>query len=492
MKWMFGLVLGLSATGGEAPTPLAPAPKHTPIDAIQWALVDQLTLEADQRQFFRYVWIPPAAGDEAVNWVGATSYAINSISRSDIIALPTLLAGGWLLRFDLRNYAATPDDFTRLQVTWDSCAVLDPYFHIAETAIDADFPIAIAARWLDETHVAAMAQLNFSPALVYRADWFLIEMVLSSLQGRGKYYGFAGLPRGDSKSDQQAVLAQVGLEEQTARNLRGDRRAMVLRSGVTGKHRRVDYYHGMVGDVWITRDSDDNDRATDNNPFFRTLKFNDTAREVLIEKSSGLHLFALFDDREQLQFEVPPDIAMDWTIPDGHTKRLEASLSCIVCHGMHDGLWPVQSDLISILKTQADIVAESNPDVVGVDPVQRLVQLYARGLDSELARGRQDYDQAVRRATIMVDGGMSAKQLSATIRQMRDTYRYRQIGAEMAMIDVGTPGAEIEEVFAGSSNPMLAALRAGLSITRMDWELVYHDAMAVRLQNIPITETNPK
>ena len=463
---------------------------HTPVDAVQWALLDQLILPEEDRKFFRYIWIPPTAGEDAKYWIGAISYALNSISTSRILHQPAILANGWLLRFDLRRLAPEPEEFTRLQRTWDSCAVIEPYFHISQEILDAEFPVPIAASWINESHVAALARINFSPALVYRADWFLIQLLSSA---EGKYYQFAQIPKGNEDlTDQQAFFRSLALNEQEARNAGGDLRAVLLRSGVTGKPRRVDRYHGLVGAVWITRDITDEDRSTANNPFFKLFKFNDSAREVIAERPNGLHIYALFDDRGKLVSSVPDNVAIDWTIPDGNTKRLEAGLSCISCHGTSEGLMEVPSDLQTILNEgYIDLIGDFNPDVVTSQPLDRLVQLYARGLDKQLRRGRDDLNEAIMRSTSQIEGGMSAKVTMGYVAKIRNGYKYPSVSPQEISLDLGFPDKAPKEILGeGITNPLLAAVAAELPITRQQWEMVYHDAMAKRFENFPIEIVN--
>jgi len=385
-----------------------------------------------------------------------------------------VIANGWMLRVDLRFLAPLLADFVNLVQTWDSLSLIEPYFHVPADAVDS--PVAVGAPFISQDYIAAMGEINFSPAIVYRADWLIAHM-LSTLEG-GKYYQFAGL----AGKTQAEVFASFGLDENVAKLLNGDQRAATLISGVTGKTRRTDRYQGLLGrfnsgSIWITRDKRDNDRDARTSVFYNALSFDDTGREAIFERADGLHNFALFTDQGVLIDAVPPDIAVDHMVPAGHTNQLAPAISCIRCHGAASGLQVVQNDMPTVATKAVPVFDQDEPDAFLA--VTRIAGLYFGDFDRALERGRQDYDAASIRAS-----GMTAAAVSAKVAEIYGAWRYDSVTPELAARELGIVAQEgqavelLQERLAaqGQQDPMLAALMAGSAIARLDWDRVYVDA----------------
>jgi hypothetical protein len=542
------LLLAMCLTGGPPEEPPHPQPLSRegrgepdilrlpgPADAVAAAVADLGTLDAADRPFAWYVWLPPWADDR---WAGATSYAVNlAISRADSIVLPTPTGNGALLRWDLRQL--DPRDTAGLMVRLQGLATLakgaEPYFGIVvdhappEGGTPTKAPpeggtptggtptrVSAPGAHTGLTNATLLRGGTSSALPIVRADW-LVRVALSNVEG-GQYYELAGIAASTQEgvTDQAAWLARFGVDERRSKRGRKIRSAAMWRSRVTDKERRVDVLEGdsLEGPVWITHDTDDERQDVVNSPNANLIAFQDAAREAFGMKLNGLPEFALFDNRERLQRVVPPTIARDHLIPSPHTDILQGAISCIRCHGPAAGFLAVQNDVIAMvgsgddrqrLDVLADLAGKGGLD----ETLDELSARYLRGLDRFLERSREDHDEAVLRAT---GGTLDAAQAAAAVSDIYGAYWYEPVDAAVACRELGFAVALREddvpaavaapgEVIAGAApspavvllrrllppratdveglafdHAELGALKAGLRIGRIQWERVYADA----------------
>lgn len=526
-----------------------------PADAIAYAVADLAKVNKDLRPFQRYIWIPD--GDRKK--IALISFATNlAISKSSTILKPAVVANGKLVRWNLQQLAPRIGQYTTLHALWEELA-FEPYFHITKTTADAiptnatqidslnsDPPGSIRFKidgqifyrspsgtifalqnnqWIQNQTIAIqrvatygshvgleqgvlLQGLSQSNATVVRYDFFLAK-VLSSVDG-GMYYRFAGIeanPKG--KTAQAAFLESVGADESLVAKLRSDQRVAIFRSNVTGKPRRIDAFYGVgvrpgsgTGLITITHDIFDNDVDPRTDPIRNLLEFKDRAREVIAEKPNGMHIFALFDANGALQNSVPDTIAKDHGVPNPHTARLQASISCIRCHGPHDGLQPFSNDVKSMLSGLLDVFGDVTSKRAVPDQLDRLAGLYSGDLSKAIRRGRDDYSDAVYIAT----SGMSVKNASAGIARIYNDYVYDQVDAWKACLELGylvpknqgvrylnqiLPPLSRDVVGISPEDPIIGALKAGLKINRQQFEQVYADA-AFRAQQTRKAQENIK
>lgn len=459
----------------------------TPADAVGWALGDLATVPASDRPFTRYVWLPPWADER---WMAALNFSVNTAaSHSPVIQLATPTANGWLLRYDLQVLAPDVVQLQRLVATWDGLALQDPYFHVHE--LNSKIPAAVLAPHLRQQEAVALAGLSLSTGAIYRADFLLYKM-LSTLEG-GKYYDFLQVQRQVSKdtNPQSVFLASLGVFEATTKNLSADKRSALIRSGVTGKPRRIDFLFGVFGNpASITHDIADEDVDPDQHPLLNLLQFDDRAREVIVARPNGTHAFALFDDRGDFQDSVPDNIAHDDTIPAPHTKRLQPAISCIRCHGPFDGYKPFQNEVAQVLSSGIQVALELDGLHLTYPQVKaKLEGLYAGRLDvpdGVVGRARRDYSAAIYR----ISGSAYASPVigvSEHVSQIYASYRYAIVTPERACLEIGLsvdPGqgiAGLRQLLGTNPNAPVGAtealLRSGISVNRVDFERDYADFM---------------
>lgn len=510
--------------------------KPKPADAIPLAVADLTSLPVLDRQFQRYIWIPEGS-PELANQV---SFAVNAaVSQSSVIVLPTIVADGKLVRWDLRILAAEEQYLPKLITLWDKLSI-EPYFHVnlksSEStplpSVTGDPPGSIRFQsndtlhfrtangityqfidgaWINKrsiakgddvssfgSHVdlsqAVMLQgLTQSNAPIVRYDWFIVK-ILSALDG-GLYYDFVGVERNPAgKTAQEAWLESIGLSEKTVQNLRSDQRAAIFRSNVTGRPRRIDVFQGSYvrpsagsGLVTITHDIGEGDVGADKDPIRNLLDIKDKAREVIAERRNGMHIFLLFDNQGNLQNSAPDDVVRDHTIPSPHPARVQSAIGCIRCHGPFDGLQPFGNDVQKMLKGYLRIFDDFSSNAAVPDTLERLAGLYTGDLSKPIRRGRDDYSDAVFQAT----RGQSVSSISEGVSNTYGSYFFELVDAQKACLELGysvpkekavaylnmlLPPLNVDETGIIPEDPIIGALKVGLSVNRFQWEFVYADA----------------
>lgn len=493
---------------------------HTPAQATIWAAADAATLPLDMRPFVRYQYLPPWATKE---WAGALSLAVNmAASQSSLVHFPVVTGQGWLLRWDLRLLAPKERELARLLKVWDETASADPYFYgLQKVKVKTDPYQARAAdgtlKTFDYKYVEA---LGFNPHIpsqeaglligfldpdpldefpvfpIARADLFM-SLLLSTIDG-GRYYDFLQLERNPEKgSERDALFRRLGANEAFSRANQGDRRVGIFESLVTGKPRQVEYLRGLAGRqsegrIFVTFDIGDGDQAVTQHPIYNLLSFQHAAEEIIWERPNGLHGFALVDRAGNLQDEVPPDVARDHNVPAPHTARLQAALSCITCHGSDDGLKPADNDVKRILAGRLNLFDDvSQTGLSRQQVVEELAGKFGGDFDKLLTRGRDDYSDAVFRAT----GGMQIADVSSLIGDIYGFRRYQKVTPRQGLLELGyqlPEDAEPEQVVAVLNkyipdNPpdangfvfeqlALGLLKQGESVRRIDWDREYSSA----------------
>lgn len=317
----------------------------------------------------------------------------------------------------------------------------------------------------------------------------------------GLYYEMSGVPKAGAKgTDLDALLESLGIgnvaagitAEQVFNERRSDRRALVNRSGVTGKERLVEFYPTLMGlehfsIVSITNDFRNRDIDVGTSFKMNLLRINSKAKpvhEVLWSRANGLMGGSLYNGEKKLAQSVPEDVAKDSTIPNPHTDELHGFQSCLVCHGKDRG-WRV-------VKNEAGLYL---PDVIfrDADEEDRVLGLYSTDVEAKiLPNARDAFAAAVLRATgpwkdsrdqLNVVELVTAR-LDKTIRG----YLYDLVDAKQALIELGfspaaDPVAQIVELLPPvpslvdggifKEDPRLATLKKGGFLNRWEWDLVY-------------------
>jgi hypothetical protein len=252
------------------------------------------------------------------------------------------------------------------------------------------------------------------------------------------------------------------------------------------------------GGSWgaITGDIKDQSIDIGDRAFASLLKPRREAREAIFPGPNGFPLFALFNGDGVLQDEVPPDIAIDTTIPAPHTRRLQPAAGCIRCHGGDgsDGWKPLRNDVQALLRGRLDIFGDLSKRAIGdADTLDRLAGLYTADPAKPLRRARDDYAEAVLKAggpwRESVKGQADAVQIaSKRLEKELEEWTYDLVDARQALREIGIEAAEgmAQAVFTDLvapdvnaevgglviEDPRIAAIRAGIGVTRPDFALV--------------------
>ena len=470
-------------------------PVATTSEAVGWALSDLVQLPETERIFQRYVWIPPWGNDK---WIPSINFAVNTAaSHATTIQLATPIANGWLLRYDLRRLAPISKQFDSLRNTWDSLATQDPYFHIPAT--NTGLAAAVISPHLSQEQAVTLAGLSLSTGAIYRADFLLVK-ILSTLEG-GKYYDFLQVSRqsrkradGSIATPQDDFLSSLGVFEEVSQNLNADQRSAIFRSNVTGKPRRIDVLYGVGRGgtlATITHDIADEDVASGQHAIRNLITFQDRAREIIVERPNGTHAFALVNDKGEFQDSAPDNVVRDSTVPAPHTSRLQPAISCIRCHGPHQGYQPFGNDVQKLLQSNIDIFADLGTGLSREQAVDRLAGLYAGQLDvpdGPIGRARRDYAFNLYKLTGGVDPFNEdtdiVANISNNIAQIYAGYRYDMVTPEKACAELGLitdNGKEGFNTLLGQLStgiivdPVVGSLRAGIAVNRFEFEQVFVD-----------------
>ncbi len=484
-------------------------------DAVSWAAQDLLLQPKADRPFLRYVWVPPW-GD--YDWVRSHSYIVNEIaSQSASIQLPASVANGWLVRWDLRKLAPKDEDLARLLVVWDALLIGEYYFHwelpegtvaVTREYRHIDGKLYGSRRFVPALHIAAQyalleaETLSFAPLV--RADDFLERA--ASTADKGLYYHFAGFIRDGKRLSQDQIFKLVGLEVVESREVEGDNRIGMFRSQVTGKPRTIELLQGAIGPGYVTYDLFDKDNQTARrHPLYNLLDFPENpelarGREVIFERKNHLHGFLVTNAGGEIVDEADPRIVVDHRVPEPHTRRLNSAISCIRCHSSENGLRSPANDVKTLITSgEIDVLDDFSDLLRGRrENVDRIAGLYLGDpQDRRILDGRVRYSDAVFRAS----SGMSVSQAGRTTADIINNYAYAEVTPRQAALEIGyrcasdaqaktvlrtllardAPDAIIEGVRVSLDDPTLAALRAGMSVTRGDWQRVH--AMAAYLAN---------
>lgn len=387
--------------------------------------------------------------------------------------------------------------------------------------------IRIVAPHLDPILVSILVDLTRSQAPVVNHRYFLFR-ALSTLQDKGLYkdvfgglyYQLAGIKKGAKKgTDEDVLLEQLGIgnvekginAKKIFDELRSDQRVAVFRSGITGKPRRVDILKTLAGRdsqgiVSITHDLKAQDIDVGQHPILNLLDFKDAAREVIFEKTNGLHGFALFNGNGELQDVVPADVAVDNTIPFPNRAELQPAIGCIRCHAKESGLRFLTNDVKELLKGINIFDDKGERDKSQSDIVDRLAGLYGGDLEIKiLPRARDDYNSSILKITgpwkkkDENDQTRIAKYTGDHIAKIYSDYFFSQVRAIDTLHDFGIEvkdNKEAQKILTKLLPPVpidvggfipedarLVALKVGLSLNRTDYDLLY-SFIKLRLKNV--------
>lgn len=381
----------------------------------------------------------------------------------------------------------------------------------------------VSAPHLDPQLVLKLAVGTASQAGLVSADYFLFRSMAAikdeggavwSTLFSGLYYDLSGIRSGAKVgTDLDNLLADLGVGEpgkvdykQVFDKLRSDQKVAKFHSEVTDGPREVDIIpilQGRIdGSVRLARITNDLKRSNvdvGQHPVMNLLQNKPDAHEVYYSRSNGLMAGALFNKDGARQDEAPPDVARDWTIPAPRHARLQPYIGCISCHEAEssDGFKRLDNDAKKLLANRLEIFADlSQLNRTVPDTLDRVLGAFTGDTERAYARGRDDYAAAVLLAT----GPWQKSKSQADVVKLAGTKLvgiYRQydgvVTPQDALRELGVEAKKEEAVallgrllppdkrsaqfFGVPEDPRIAALKAGIPVTRADFALVYSFAM---------------
>ena len=378
---------------------------------------------------------------------------------------------------------------------------------------------------IEQSQFLQLQSMLVTAAPVVETKYFLTR-ALATIQDKGvfktvwggRYYELRGIKKSTIKgaSDLDVFFEGLGIgnikaglkQEALFDSLRSDQRLAIFRSDITGKPREVSSFHTPAdreGGSWgaITGDVKDADVDIGDRSFANLLTPRRQAREAIFPTRTGFNVFALFNGVGELQDEVPPDIAIDATIPAPYTRRLQSAISCIRCHYAEgsDGWKSLTNDVTKLMTGRLDIFGDlsAGKNTFTPETIDRLAGLYAGDFSKNLRRARDDVAEVTLKATGPFKESDTqadiAKIAAVKLCDLYADYNYTLVNAKSALADMGLDVSEVKslEVFnqlmavdvpvSGIfvEDVRIAALGRGIAVSRYDWALVYSKA-AERMQ----------
>lgn len=497
--------IGRRALGWQEPAAPPARTLDTPRDAVSLAMLDVAGLLEEDRLFTRYLWQP----DPTKESTAAVTYGVNTaVSRSATIVRPVPVAGGRLLRFDLRELAPNAAEFIRLGLLWESLAFSDPWFHVQQAGagrvfvplpefthtdgkrysgkrfIPVEYPIHA-----DINNSLSLGTLTGSGCPVLRADWFLAR-TLTQLDG-GLYYALRGLDKGVSLDE---YLRRFGTTQKALDDAARTARIGIIESQVTGKTRCVVLLYGTqvrptdgVPIIAATLDISDADVDPEFSAIQNLISFDFRAIEMLVYLPNGFIEATLWNAAGELQDSVPDNIAHDHTIPRPHTSRLQPMVSCISCHAPSDMFLPAQNDAQALLEQFAvldDLTAlnRSVPEII-----EDLRGMYGGDSEDAFRLARNAHEDATFRAC-----GTTVQIAATACRDAVHAYTYQSLDA-VAVCRACGYAVEDEAALAlfnqlcpPTGNPLehstIAQIQIGLKATRTQFDAVLPEILTRAFQ----------
>lgn len=452
----------------------------TPTEAANWAISDAPTEET------RYIWLPEhmATSTYNITQVGsAINWMMNAVvSKASTIVTPRRIANGHMLVYDFRVLVPNKKEREKVLKLWDDLALDEPYFHL--TANNSPDPTKVFYAPHLELEKASLTPV------IYRGDW-LLDKVL-----REKYYEFMLFLGDDGKLltlDQVAERYGVNFKKSIEND--ADSRVLIAVSGVSESARRIDRYQGFggrqnTGVFFTTWDTKKGNAQIEKDPFYNIRKFFPDGGEAIWELSNGFHGFVIYDGKRNLVRAGDTELVNDYLVPGAHNKAIVPGISCIRCHGPHQGLWPCPNHIKQLHETQELEIIGDLTDL-SEEENERLAGQYLGDFKPRIDLARIHYTEATRRATRAknLEKGLDVVEVSALISSLYNNYNYEKVTPESACkqlgLDPGDDAAATLQVAVPKAefrNVKMALLRANIPIRTEEWEEIYASARLLTIK----------
>lgn len=430
----------------------------TPAEATRAALADVQALAPQYRQQMRYVVCENQEQEIAVR------YVLNAVCRSRRIVKPERV--GSLLRIDLAALADQKDPRTyhAIHAAWERLSFDDQYYHVKTSVVVSGQSgiktVSVDGGWVNLQSAASLRVQTGSAGAVLRADYFVSRVAADD------YYAWAGVPE-----KQGDFLNGLGVDKSVIERLAADTAANLFKSRITFKSRRIVDLPSPQGRLFVTLDVEDEspDRSAIRNPVDVSgpqgdQRYKFQASEIFFTRANGMWGFALFGADGKRQEVVPQKIATDHMAQDGIVRP---GISCVRCHGQNVGaLQPFTDTQYPLLTGEAAILKSYSPEVA-----QRVGELYQpRRLSKSVQRAAEDYEEAVHSAC-----GVDGKKAASALSHVYANYVEHAVDRKKAAAESNVSEDEFTARTVASTDPIVLALRAGIEVSRKDWEASWQD-----------------
>lgn len=502
-------------------------------DAVRWVHDDLMAMrEPLDHPFTRWIWFP----ENKKEYLQGTSFVINNnLSWAEEPYTPVPVAGGYLLRVDVREMWPRDEDLKRGLRVWEQLPNWT-FGRRTEKKTLITVPAYVAAdgktytkKWQNEVidskfslhsgldkYLFILARTQTSVPII-RYDQFCIY-ANRTLNG-GLYYKFNGFddPPPKGKTQLVALLERFGDFTGKVDSDRADDRAAMTDSGVSSRERLIVIKPSQGvrpsrgnGIIALTFDIAEGDDLSEQNPLANLIKFKFTAGEGILQRPNGGLVFILYDNKETILDKVDDAIAHDGTIPFPYRNTLEPSHSCLRCHGVDDGYKPYRNDVRLLwdrgLATYGD-EASKLPYWETLDLLRGRFSATPPSSKTPFAPiniARNFYSDMVFRCT----GGLSIPQACSSVSNVFTRYLYTGVDAAMACEEVAgikvsqeegvaafdklVPELPLNELGFSPEDPNVGFLRAGATIRRNRFEAVFADiSLRAEAERIRLQGQNP-
>jgi hypothetical protein len=466
---------------------------HNETDAVGWIFDALNKYPEEDRQWIRFIYIPPWGDAE---WIGVADFMMNAVcSHTPQLVKGDRWAGGWLLGYNFRLLVPHYEDRLKVLKVWDDLAINDYKFHFSQINLQEVVEVIevdqkdktgktvkvqqqktvkvsknqillsphlreALARHVDDPEKSQridvlLTQMNNSAGTVYSLD-FLLEQLLTSIRGKYPEFRLFDFQKKGNVTPLQALLAKRGIFFQTTQDHIGERGALLLISDVTGKSRIIFFAYGVASrqPAAITFDFLDKTIRPDVQFIRNLIEFEQLSNgsEAFLPMPNGLQEYVLADAQGNLLRVAPPDLVADHNKPPGYTHELELGMSCIICHSPQDHYLTVRNDMELLATADTDYLGDSlyytnaAGEKVLLKKEEAVAIVSARygerveEPDGILGRARRDYIRVIERLTdypVTADGDSCVQLLGKKLKEIYHGYRYRRIGAQQVCMELG-------------------------------------------------------
>jgi hypothetical protein len=289
--------------------------------------------------------------------------------------------------------------------------------------------------------------------------------------------------------DLNGVAETVGVDFEKSVRLNADQRVGIAVSGVSESVRRIDRFQGIGGrentGVWFgTWDTKKTASGVQKNPLANLIKFFPDGGEAIYERQNGMHGFVIYNANRELVRAGDTELVNDYLVPGAHDKAIRPSISCIRCHGPHQGLWDAPNHIKALFDAgEVDITGDEEANA-------RIAGQYLGNFDTRIELARTHYQTAVRKVTVspQLELGLTVEEVSTQISKIYGDYVYNTVTPQQAALELGFDDASAlkdQVKTTAYRNVTMSLLRINVPVRRESWEEIYASARLLSLGEVP-------